>query len=132
MASIMRAPADTKTFFVMAQELNLGVHVTSRYARMLCPIPNHDTPIRTHRCDYVRILWLISGFVNLTLMVDPLNDVKFYFHSRCFLGGSAAISTYFLSIFVVVACIWSHRIRKCDGCDLEVIGCITIGMSAYE
>lgn len=52
---------------------------------MLCPVPDHDPSIGAHGGDYIGILRLISGFVDLPFMVYLLYDVEFYLHNRRFL-----------------------------------------------
>ena len=82
---------------------------------MFRPIPNHDSPIRTHRGDYVGVLRLVSCFVHLAFMVDFLNNVEFDLHLLIFLRGTPAISANLFSILVIVRSIRSDGLGQLHG-----------------
>ena len=73
----MRTPAQAESFFGVPIQFHLGIHLTSWDTRMLCSVKHHNSSICTHRRDHVRILWLVSGLVDFSLVIDLLDDVEF-------------------------------------------------------
>lgn len=78
----MRTPAQSKTFFRVTEKLNLWIDGSCWRTRMLRSVPDHDSPIRAHSGYYIRVLWLISSFVDLPFVVDLLDNIELHFHHR--------------------------------------------------
>lgn len=66
----------------MTKKFHLRVDSASGQARVLRTIPNHDTAIRAHRRNDIRVLRLVPGLVDLTLVINLLDNVEFDFHLR--------------------------------------------------
>ena len=81
MSRLVRVPAESEAFGIMTQKLHLRIDVSCGLARVFRSVPYHDPPVHTHCGDYIWILRLISGFIDLARMVYLLNDVEFYFHN---------------------------------------------------
>lgn len=66
----------------MAQKLHLRIDVSRGLAGVFGSVPYHNPPIHAHCGDYVWILGLVSGFVDLARMIYLLSNVEFNFHDR--------------------------------------------------
>lgn len=82
MAILVRTPAQTETLLCVAKELHLRVDMARGYAGMLRPIPDHDSTIRAHGRDDVRVLRLVSCFIDFAFMIYLLHNVEFDFNGR--------------------------------------------------
>ena len=78
-----------------------------RLARVFRSVENHDSSVCTHGGEYVGVLRLISGLVNLPFVVNSLYDIEFDLHYGRFLRGSTPVSADLLAFFVIVC-----RIRR--------------------
>lgn len=68
---------ETETFCFVANQLNLSIHFTSRggLERMLRPVKDEDSPINTESGQNVWVLRLVSSLVDLTGMLNLLDNV---------------------------------------------------------
>ena len=121
MASFMRIPAQSETFFGMSDKLHLWSYMACRITWVFRSVPNHDSTVRAHCCYYIGILWLVSGFVDLALMVNLLYNVELHFHICPLLGCTTTMTTNFFSVFIVVGGIGSDRLRKLYVGNLEIV-----------
>ena len=87
------------------------------YTRMLRPIPDHVSTIRTHRSDNVRVLRLVSCLIDLSLVIDLLDDIEFDLHGS-FLRRSATVAADFLTLLVIFGGVWSDRVGQLTMDDL--------------
>lgn len=78
----MGVPAKSKAFSFMAQKLHLRVDTSSWQARVLRAVPDHHPAIRAHRRNDIRVLRLVPGLVDLTLVINFLDNVELDFHLR--------------------------------------------------
>lgn len=79
-AGFMRIPAEPEALCLMTQELHLGIHISSRLARVLRAIPDHHPAVRAHGRDDIRVLWLVSCLVHLSLVINLLGNVELDLH----------------------------------------------------
>ena len=96
----------------MTYELHLRIYVSRGLAGVFCSIPYHDPPIHTHCSDYIWVLGLISGFIDLAWMIYLLNDIELHLRDRRLLGGSTSIASNLFPIVIVVCRIGRHRLRQ--------------------
>lgn len=123
MAFNMGTPTQTPSFSGVAIEMNLWVDIPIRNATMLRTVPDLYVSIRAHRRNQVRVLWLITRFVDFTRVVDLLDNVKFNLHGSL-LCSSTAISTNLAPLLVVILCGRTCFVWKLYVGDLEVVfGC---------
>lgn len=115
----MRTPAETESFFRMADELHLRVDLARWQTRVFRAIPDHDPAVCAHGSDNVGILWLIPGLVDFTLVINLLHDVELDFHGR--LLRAAAIPSDFPALLIVVVRIGGRWIGELDMSNLQVI-----------
>ena len=101
MANLVRTPTEAKALPFMSVKLNIRLDLASRYAWMVCSIPDHDPSVSTHGSDHIRVLRLISSFVDLARMVDLLDNGKCDVDWRLF-RRTTSISTNFSRVCVVV------------------------------
>lgn len=120
MAILMRTPAQTEALLCVTQELYLRVDVAGWYAWMFRPIPDHDPSIRTHGRYDVRVLRLVSCFVDFPFVIYLLHNVKFDFDGRL-LRRSGTVTTNFLALFVILGGVWGNRVRQLTMDDLQVV-----------
>lgn len=76
----MGVPAKSEAFSFMAQELHLRVHCAGWQAGVLRTIPDHHPTICAHCRNDIRVLWLITGLVDLALVIDLLHNIELDFH----------------------------------------------------
>src|ERR1700735_1250101 len=101
MANLMRTPTEAEALPFMSMKLNVRLDLASRYAWVMRSIPDHHPSIGTHRSDHIRVLRLISSFVDLARMVDLLDDGKCNIDWRLF-RRATSISTNFSRVCIVV------------------------------
>lgn len=80
MARLVGAPAQSKAFGIVTEELNLWIYVSRGLAGVFRSVPYHDPPIHAHCGNYVWVLGLISGFVDLAWVIYLLDNIEFHFH----------------------------------------------------
>lgn len=97
---------------------------------MLGSIPNHNTTIGTHCCDDVRVLRLIPGLVDLTLVVNLLDNVELDLHLGLF--GSATVATNLSFVLIIILWVRCIGVRKLDMGNLEVVLSIASGMGTNQ
>lgn len=102
------------------------------YTWMFCSIPYHYSPVRAHCSDDIWIVWLISSFIHLSLVVNLLHNVEFDFHDWCLLPGATAIAPNLLTIFIVVGRIRRDRFWKLHVSYLQVILSLVGSVGADE
>lgn len=117
--SFMGIPAESETLRFVAQKLHLWVHSSSRLTRVLRTIPDHHPTIRAHGRDDVRVLWLISCLVHLSLVINFLGNVELDLHLG-FLGGTA-ISTNLTPLLIVVFWVGSIGVGELHMSNLKII-----------
>lgn len=115
----MRAPAETESFFRMADELHLRVDLARWQTWVFRAIPDHDPAICAHGSNNVGVLWLIPGLIYFALVINLLHDVELDFHGR--LLRAAAVPSDFPALLIVVVRIWSRRIGELDMSNLQII-----------
>lgn len=64
----------------MAEKLHLRIDMSCRLAGMFRPIPYHDSAVRAHCGNDVRVLGLVSGLVHFPLVIYFLHNVEFDLH----------------------------------------------------
>lgn len=101
MANLMRTPTKAEALPFVSVKLNVWLDLASRYAWMVCSIPDHDPSVGTHRSDHIRVLRLISSFVDLARMVDLLDNGKCDVDWRLF-RRATSISTNFSRVCIIV------------------------------
>lgn len=117
MAILMWTPTETEALLCMPEELHLRIDMSCGYTRMFCPVPDHNPTIRAHCCDDVRILWLISSFIDFTLMVNLLNNIEFDLHRRL-LCGAGPVAADLFPLFVIFGGVGGDGIRQLTVYDL--------------
>ena len=118
-ASHMGIPANRKAFGLMSEELHLGVDSAGGQAGVFGAIPDHNTAIRAHRCNDIRVLRLVAGLVDLPLVINFLNDVELDLHLG--LLRAPAIPTDLSPVFVVILRVWNIGVWELHMGDLKVI-----------
>lgn len=103
-----------------------------RLAWVFRPIPNHDPSICTHRSNYIWVLRLISGFVDLALVVYPLCDFEFHLHDRGLLRSSASVPPNLFALFIVIDGVWRDGFRELYVSYLQVVVSFVGGLCADE
>ena len=121
MTLLMRAPTETESFLLVAEKFDLRIWCPRRHTCMFSLVPYHDPTIYTHSGNHVGILRHVTSFVDFARVIDLLDDIEFHRWRLLSARGRASIATDFASLLVVVACIWSGRIRQLDMGDLKVI-----------
>lgn len=106
--------------------------MTCGIAGVFCPIPDHNSPIRAHRCYDIWVLRLVPGFVDLSLMVDLLDNVKLHFHISPLLSHAAAMTADFFPFFVIICYIRSDRFWKLNMSDLKIVLSLARGVSTNQ
>lgn len=93
---------------------------------VFCPVKNKNLPINTHGCNDIRILRLISGFVDLSWMIYLLGDghLDRWGISRRRVTIAANLSSF----LIIVSLIWSDVLWQFDVGDFKVIWRIIGGM----
>lgn len=120
MTTLVRTPAQTEALLCVTKELHLRVDMAGRYTWMFRSIPDHDSTIRAHGRDDVRVLRLVSSFVDFPLMINLLHDIEFDFDWRL-LCRSTAVAPNFLALFVILSCVWGDRVRQLTMDNLQVV-----------
>jgi len=87
---------------------------------MFRSIPDHDSTIRAHGRDDVRVLRLVSSFVDFPFMINFLHDIEFDFDWRL-LRRSTAVTPNFLALFVILSRVWGDRVRQLTMDNLQVV-----------
>lgn len=108
MTGLVWIPAQAEAFLGVTVEFGLGIDSASRHAGMFRSIEDQRSPIRGHCGNDVRILRLISGFVDLLRMIDFLDDVELDLHPVRLLRCASPEAPDFLPIFVVICSVWRH------------------------
>src|ERR1700722_14668695 len=101
MANLMRTPTKAEALPFMSMKLDVRLDLPSGYAWMVCSIPDHDPSVGTHGSNHIRILRLISSFVDLARMVDLLDNGECDVDWRLF-RWTTSISTNFPCVCIVV------------------------------
>ena len=86
--------------------------MTGRLAGVLSPIPDHDATVCAHGRDDIRILRLVAGLVNLTLVIDLLYNVELHFYRWRFFACSFTVATDLLAFFIVIGSVRSDGLRE--------------------
>lgn len=115
----MGVPAKTKAFSFMAEELHLGVDSSGGQAGVFGAIPDHDTAIRAHRCDDIRVLWLIAGLVDLPFVINLLENVELDLHLG--LLRASAVTTDLSPVFIIIFRVGNIRVGELDIGNLKVV-----------
>ena len=110
----MGTPTQTETFCFVTEKFHLRVHLPSGHKLVFCPVPNHDSVVCTHRRYQIRILRLISGFVDLAFVIYLLYDIELDLHDWRLLRRSASISADLFALFVVVYRVRGNWFGKLD------------------
>src|ERR1700748_1715023 len=94
----------------------LGLH------RMLCPVKDQDSAVDAQRGNNVRVLRLVSGFVNFGGVGDFLDDIE---SEGCL---RVPVAAYFSALLVVVSRIGRLHAWDLNRSDLDVVlrlaGCV--------
>ena len=69
---------------------------------MLRTVPDHHPTICAHRGDYIRVLRLIPGLVDLALVIDLLYDLELDLHLGLILCSTASMSSNLPLLFIIV------------------------------
>ena len=128
----MGTPAETEPFSLVANKFNLRINNTNWHARVFCTVEYHDSSIRTHGRDDIRILRLVSSLVDFSLVVNLLYNGEFHFHRCRFLSRASSIASNLLTFLVVIFGIWSSKVRKLDMRNLKEVLCFARGMGSDE
>lgn len=118
MAGQMRAPTDTETFLRMAYQFKLRIDFSCWETAVFCSIPDHDTAIGAHCSDDIRVLRLVPGLVDFSLMINFLHDVEFDFHGRLL---ATAVAANFAFLFIIILDCWDSWIGKLYLSYLEIV-----------
>jgi len=96
---------------------------------MLGAIEDQCPTINTHGCNDIWILWLISGLVDLSRMINPLVDGHLDASSFSI---RVSITSNFFALLIVVVGIGGDIVWKLDGCDFQVVWLVVGGVCADE
>ena len=128
MSSVMWAPAQAIAFFLVAEEFNLRIHLPSRQAGVLCPVPYHHSTICAHRGNDIGILRLIPRLIDFSLVVDLLDNLEFDFNWRGLFGRPTSVATNLLALLIVICRVGRNGSWKLHVRYLQVIlrfaGCV--------
>lgn len=130
----MGIPAETKAFLLVPYQLGLRGDYTVGDTAVLGTIEYQNSPIVGHGGYDIWILGLVSGFVDLSWVIDPLFDV--HLDSSLLAARRVAIATNLSATFIVVLDCWSDIFGQFDIGDLEVIlsivGCVCTYQQAMD
>lgn len=118
----MGVPVEAETLRFVANELNLCIHLaqTRWLQRMLRSVKDEDFAVDAKSSNNVRVLRLITCFVDFSRMLNPLYDVALE-------GGNIAclsISSNLASFLVVVVGVRRHGFGYLDIGDLKEVGTV--------
>ena len=120
MTILVRAPAQTEALLCVTKELHLRVDMARGYAWMFRPIPYHHSTIRAHGRDDVRVLRLVSCFVDFALVIYFLHNVELDFYGHL-LRRPSTVSPNLLTLLVILGDVWGNRVRQLTVDDLQVV-----------
>lgn len=123
----MRAPVQAKALLCVALQLDVRVWGAAGVeTAVLGPVVDEDPAVDAQGSDHVRVLGLVTGLVDLTGMVDLLDDVH--------LDGSrlAAVTANLATILIVVIGVRLGRLWDLDLGNLEVVVGAGRGVSADQ
>ena len=86
------------------------------------PIKDQNFAVNTHCRNNVRVLWLISSFIDFARVINLLHYI--HLNGWRVARRRVAIATNLASLVIVVSLIWCDIFRKFYVGDLEVIRCI--------
>lgn len=126
----MRVPVEAKALRLVANKLDLSVDLAKRggLKRVLCAVENEDLAVNAESGDDVGVLRLVTGLVDLSRMLNLLDDVALDGGNI----GGLAIATNFPSLLVVVVRVRSPSLGDLDVSELNEVGALIGSVCAEQ